>query len=118
MAAIAVHIGRVGQGHEKPLVPLPEGIVFPPDYKISEAAVFKAYHKAMVLQPAFNAEVFRKEDTIRSEDMYSRLQRGISNDDPRSIDSDIRKRSRSQNHRVEDKRTPCKASPAHIRQTT
>ena len=90
MAAIAVHIGRVGQGHEKPLVALPEAIVFPPDYKISEAAIFKAYHKAMDGQPALNAEVFRKEDTIRLEDMYVHLQRGISNGDPRSIDTGVR----------------------------
>jgi hypothetical protein len=90
VAAIAVHIGRVGQGYEKPLASLPEGIVFPPDYKISEAAIFKAYHKAMDGQPALNAEVFRKEDTIRLEDMYVHLQRGISNGDPRSIDTGVR----------------------------
>ena len=60
MAAIAVHIGRVGQGHEQPLSPLPNGIEFPAGYRISESAVFKAYHKAMNRQPAINAEVFRR----------------------------------------------------------
>jgi hypothetical protein len=90
MAAIAVHTGRVGQGYEKPWASLPEGIVFPSDYKISEAAVFKAYHKAMDLQPALNAEVFRKEDTTRLEDMYLHLQRGISSGDPRAVDAGVR----------------------------
>jgi hypothetical protein len=47
MALIAIHIGRVGQGHESPLSPLPDGIEFPAGYRLSESAVFKAYHKAM-----------------------------------------------------------------------
>jgi len=51
--------------------------MFPPDYRISESAVFKAYHKAMDLLPAINAEVFRKEDTARCEEMYLKLQSGI-----------------------------------------
>ena len=89
MAAIAVHIGRVGQGHEQPLSPLPDVIVFPPDYRISESAVYKAYYKAMDRQPAINAEVFRKEDTARYEEMYLKLQRGISSGDPCHIDSAV-----------------------------
>ena len=77
MAAIAVHVSRVGQGLEQPLSPIPEGIAFPPDYRISESAVYKAYHKAMDRQPAIDAEVYRKEDTARLEDMYLKLQPGI-----------------------------------------
>ena len=90
MAAIAVHIGRVGQGHEQPLSPVPEGIEFPADYRISESAVFKAYHKAMDRQPAIDAEVFRKEDTARCEDMFLKLQPGISKGDPHHIDTAVR----------------------------
>jgi hypothetical protein len=60
MAAIAVHIGRVGQGHEQPLTPFPDGIEFPTDYCISESAVFKAYHKPMDRQPTINAEPYLK----------------------------------------------------------
>ena len=90
MAAISVHISRVGQGHEPPLSTIPEGIEFPTDYRISESAVFKAYHKAMDQQPAIDAEVFRKEDTARLEDMLLKLQRGISNGDPRHIDTAVR----------------------------
>ena len=90
MAVIAVHIGRVGQGLEQPLSPVPEGIEFPANYRISESAVFKAYHKAMDRQPAINAEVFRKEDTARCEEMYLKLQSGISKGDPRHIDTGVR----------------------------
>jgi hypothetical protein len=90
MALIAVHISRVGQGHEPPLAPFPDGIAFPIDYRISESAVFKAYHKAMDQQPAIDAEVFRREDTARCEEMYLKLQRGISQGDPRHIDSAVR----------------------------
>jgi hypothetical protein len=89
MAAIAVHIGRVGQAQEQPLSPFPEGIEFPTNYGISESAVFKAYHKAMDRQPAIDVEVFRKEDTARCEDMFLKLQRGVSNGDPRCIDSAV-----------------------------
>ena len=90
MAAIAVHIGRVGQAHEQPLSPFPEGIKFPTNYRISESAVFKACHKAMDRHPAINAEVFRKEDTARCEDMFLKLQRGVSKGDPRHIDTAVR----------------------------
>jgi len=90
VASIAVHIGRVGQGHEQPLSPFPDGIQFPADYRLSESAVFKAYHKAMDRQPATDAEVFRKEDTARCEEMYLRLQSGISKGDPRHIDTAVR----------------------------
>src|ERR1700676_3855632 len=75
---------------DQPLASLPEGIAFPADYRISESAVFKAYHKAMDGQPAIDAEVFRREDTIRLEDMYRSLQRGISSGDPRSVDAGVR----------------------------
>ena len=71
-------------------VSLTDGIVFPADYRISESAVFKAYHKAMDRQPAIEAEVYRKEDTARLEEMYLKLQPGISNGDPRHIDTAVR----------------------------
>jgi hypothetical protein len=90
MAAIAVHVSRVGNGEERPLSPLPEGILFPPDYTISESAIYKAYHKAMDQEPAMNADVYRKEDTARCEDMYMHLQRGISAGDPRYVDAGVR----------------------------
>jgi hypothetical protein len=90
MAAIASHISRVGQVQEQALSPLPDAIVFPPNYRISESAVFKAYHKAMDRQPAIDAEVFRKEDTARCEEMYLNLQGGIRKGDPRHIDTAVR----------------------------
>ena len=90
MALIAVHIGRVGQGHESPLSPLPNGIEFPAGYRLSESAVFKAYHKAMNQLPALKAEIFRKEDTARCEEMYLKLQNGISRGDPRHVDAGVR----------------------------
>jgi hypothetical protein len=90
MAMIALHISRAGQSQEQALSPVPDGVVFDPNYRISESAVFKAYHKAMDRQPAINAEVLRKEDTARLEDMYLKLQPGISNGDPRHIDAGVR----------------------------
>ena len=41
-------------------------------------------------QPAINAEVFRKEDTARCEEMYLKLQSGISKGDPHHIDTAVR----------------------------
>jgi hypothetical protein len=90
MAEIAVHVTRVGRGNEKAFSSLPDGIFFPPEYRIGESAVFKAYHKAMDRQPVADADVLRKEDTHRCEDMYRHLQRGISSGDPRSIDAGVR----------------------------
>jgi hypothetical protein len=90
IAAISNHITRVGQGLEQALSPLPDGIVFPPDYRISESAVYKAYHKLMDRQPAIDAETYRKEDTARLEEMYLKLQTGITSGDPRHIDAAVR----------------------------
>ena len=90
MAAISNHITRVGQGLEQSLSPFPDGNAFPPDYRISESAIYKGYRKAMERQPAIDAEVYRKEDTARLEDMYLKLQPGISNGDPRHIDTAVR----------------------------
>ena len=90
MAMTATHISRVGQNQEQARSPLPDVIVFPPTYHISESAVFKSYHKAMDQQPAIDAEVFRKEDTARLEDMFLKLQSGISKGDPRHIDTAVR----------------------------
>jgi len=90
MAAIASHISRVGQNQEQALSPVPDVVVFPPNYHFSESAAFKAYHKVMDRQPAIDAAVFRKEDTARLEDMYLKLQPGISNGDPRHIDAGVR----------------------------
>ena len=70
MAMIALHISRAGQSQEQALSPVPDGVVFDPNHRISESGVFKAYHKAMDRQPAINAEILRKEDTARCEDMY------------------------------------------------
>src|SRR3984957_8259746 len=85
MAAISNHITRVGQGLEPALCLLPDGIVFPPDYRISESAVYKGYHKAMDRQPAIDAETYRKEDTARLEEMYLKLQTGIKNGAPHRL---------------------------------
>jgi hypothetical protein len=41
-------------------------------------------------QPAIDVEVFRKEDIARLEDMFLKLQRGVSNGDPRHIDTAVR----------------------------
>jgi hypothetical protein len=90
MAAISNHISRVGQGLEQSLSPFPDGIAFPPDYRISESAIYKGYRKAMERQPAIDAAIHRKEDTARLEDMYLKLQPGISNGDPRHIDAGVR----------------------------
>ena len=54
MALTATHISRVGQNQEQALSPVPDVVVFPPNYHFSESAVFKAYHKAMDGQPAID----------------------------------------------------------------
>ena len=40
--------------------------------------------------PVARPEVYRKEDTARLEEMYLKLQTGISNGDPRYIDAGVR----------------------------
>jgi hypothetical protein len=90
MAAIGVHIGRVDQSYEQPFPPIPDGIEFPADYRISESAVFRVYRKAMDRLPEIEAEVFRREDTARCEEMYLKLQGGISNGNPRHVDTAVR----------------------------
>lgn len=84
--AIADHIVRVARGGEKPMVPLPEGTVLPPDYRISMQAVHRACRRATLRLPNTEAAESRKVDTERLEGLLLALQPGIRNGDPRSVE--------------------------------
>jgi hypothetical protein len=88
--AIAEQITRVGRGQSPPLVALPAGIKFAPDFQISRQACHKAFQKAVAREPSLAAEEFRKVDTARCEEMFLSLQPGIRKGNPRAIEAGVK----------------------------
>jgi hypothetical protein len=88
--AISEQITRVGRGQAHPVVAVPDGLKFPPDYAISRQACHKAFKKAIGREPAIEAEEFRKLDTARCEEMLMNLQPGIRKGNVRSVEVGIK----------------------------
>lgn len=87
---ISEQITLVGRGQAHPIVAIPEGLAFPPDYSISRQACHKAFKKAMGREPSIEVEEFRKLDTARCEEMLLNLQPGIRKGNVRSVEAGIR----------------------------
>jgi hypothetical protein len=88
--AIAEQIGRVGHREAPAMVPIPEGVTFPSEFRISRQAAHKAFKRAIAREPTFEVEEFRKLDTARSEEMFMNLQPGIRKGNPRAIETGIK----------------------------
>lgn len=83
--AIAEQITQVGRGQKVPVTPLPEGVSFPPDYRITAMGCHKATRRALRRAPSQEANEMRRFDTDRCEDMYLFLTPGIRQGDPQSV---------------------------------
>jgi hypothetical protein len=87
---IAEQITLVGRGKAHPVVAIPEGLTFPPDFTISRQACHKAFRKAIKREPSMEAEEMRKLDTARCEEMFMNLQPGIRKGNVRSVEVGIK----------------------------
>jgi hypothetical protein len=76
--SIAEHIGRVAAGQEKPMVDLPDGIIFPPGYSITGQACGQALSRALARVPNLEAAELRQIDHDRYEYLYGAAQPGVS----------------------------------------
>jgi hypothetical protein len=83
--AIAEQITQVGRGQKAPVTPLPDGIRFAPDYKITAMGCHKAVEKGLRKAPILEANEMRRMDTDRCEDLYLHLTPGIRQGDPQSV---------------------------------
>ena len=83
---IADHVIAVAQGKIRPLVALPEGAQFKPNYKITKQACVLAHKRALKTIPAADIEEFRKEDTERCEAAWLALQKKITAGDSRAVE--------------------------------
>jgi hypothetical protein len=88
--AIAEQITRIGRCQASSMVAIPQGIRFPPDFKISRQACHKAFSKAVAREPSLAAEEFRKLDTARCEEMLLNLQPGIRKGSLRAVEVGIK----------------------------
>ena len=88
--AIAEQITRIGRGHAQAITLVPDGVSFPPDYRISRQACHKACRKALAREPALGVEELRKIDHARSEDMFMNLQPAIRKGNMRAIETGIK----------------------------
>jgi hypothetical protein len=68
-----------------PVTPLPEGVDFPPDYRITAMGCYKATRRALRRAPTQEANEMRRFDTDRCEDMYLFLTPGIRQGDRQSV---------------------------------
>jgi hypothetical protein len=82
---IADLITQVGRGQKVPVTSLPEGITFPPQYKITPMGCHKAVRRALRRAPNLEANEMRQVDTDRCEKMYLNLTPGIRQGDPKSV---------------------------------
>jgi hypothetical protein len=82
--AIAEQITQVGRGQRVPVTPLPEGVTFPSDYKITAMGCHKAVRRALRRAPTQEADEMRRIDTDRCEEIYLFLTSGIRQGDPQS----------------------------------
>jgi hypothetical protein len=87
---IAEQIGRAGRRETSALTPLPEGVAFPSDFKISRQAAHKAFKRAIAREPALELDEFRKLDTARCDEMFKNLQPGIRKGKVRAIEAGIK----------------------------
>jgi len=88
--AIANHIVDVAQGRQKAMVPIPEGVLFPENYRISMQAVHRAFRRAITRVPNAEATELRKLDNERLDEMLLSLAPGIRQGDPRSVEVGVR----------------------------
>ena len=87
--AIAEQITQVGRGQKAPVTPLPEGVDFPPDYRITAMGCHKATRRALRRAPTQEANEMRRFDSDRCEEMYLFLTPGIQQGDPQSVKAAI-----------------------------
>jgi hypothetical protein len=88
--AIADQITRVGRGLAQPIVAVPDGLKFPPDFAISRQACHKAFKKALTREPSLATDELRKLDHSRSEDLFLNLQPAIRKGNTRAVDVGIK----------------------------
>jgi hypothetical protein len=88
--AIAEQISRIARGQAQAMTAIPDGVTFPPDFRISRQACHKAFRKAIAREPALEVEELRRLDRARSEEMYLNLQPGIRKGDLRAVEVGIR----------------------------
>jgi hypothetical protein len=82
--AIAEQVTQVGRGMKVAVTPLPEGLAFPQDYKITAMGCHKAVRRALRRAPLMEADEMRRIDTERCEEIYLYLTPGIRQGDPQS----------------------------------
>jgi len=82
--AIAEQITLIGRGQSQSMTPLPDGVVFPADYRISPMACCKAFHRSLDREPNLEADAMRRLDTDRCEEIFLNLQPLIRKGNPRA----------------------------------
>jgi hypothetical protein len=87
---IAKHITRVGRLQAPPLISLPDGVKFPPHYKISTQGCHKAFQKIMAREPSLAVDEFRKLDNARTEEMFLNLEPLVRERNVRAIEARLK----------------------------
>ena len=89
-ASIARQIAEVARGQKSPLTPLPPGIIFPANYRITVAACHKAFYRVLEREPRLGVRELRRLNTQRCEAMLLALQPAVQKGDPRAVVAAVR----------------------------
>jgi hypothetical protein len=89
-ASIARQIAEVARRQKSPLTPLPPGIIFPANYRITVAACHKAFYRVLEREPRLGVRELRRLNTQRCEAMLLALQPALQKGDPRAVIAAVR----------------------------
>jgi hypothetical protein len=85
LAAIATRIAAIVRGTQMSITPLPPGIIFPDNYKITAAGCHKAIRRALNREPRVGADLLVQFIMQRTDDLYLALQPAIRRQDTKAI---------------------------------
>jgi hypothetical protein len=89
-ASIARQIAEVARRQKSPLTPLPPGVIFPANYRITVAACHKAFYRVLEREPRLGVRELRRLNTQRCEAMLLALQPALQKRDPRAVIAAVR----------------------------
>ena len=88
---IAAQVTQLGCSESSAMVVMQEGVItFPPHFRISKQACFKAFRKAIGREPSIQVAELRKIDNERTEVMFRNLQPEIERGDLHAIETGIK----------------------------
>jgi hypothetical protein len=89
-AQIAARIIAISRGVQLPMTPLPAGIAFPENFRISPSGCHKSLNRALSREPRAGADLLSEILMHRTEDLFLLLQPMLRRGDPKAVMAAVR----------------------------